>query len=123
MKEFLIAGASALILASCNVPGPSLAGYEGLQTKVMWYYRLHAVEENGICRAPEMRAITATRVVEDTDEQTVLELRYRYLDTTFRDPDRPALIGNCDGFNTRQFTIAKTDGHLEVKDMSGPANS
>lgn len=108
-----------LFLASCNSPGRSLAGYEGLHTKVAWHYRNHGVEENGTCRMPEIRAITRTEVVEDTEEKLTLRLRYRYLDTFFQNERRPIIIANCEGFNSREFFMAKVDGQLKVTGMSG----
>lgn len=112
--------AAVALLAGCNVPGPSLAGYEGLQFKVRQYYANHAVEENAVCRAPEMRGITQTRILEDSDDNVVVRVRYYYRDNAFRIEDSPAIIGNCDGFNSRDFTIAKSDNSLKVVDMTGP---
>ena len=72
-----------MLTAGCNIPGPSLAGIEGLQVKVTRYYADHATEENGICRAPEIAVLPKTKIVEDTDTQIVVRFalqlsRYRF---------------------------------------------
>lgn len=117
--------AVAAMLAGCNIPGPSLAGYEGLQFKVRSYYNRYATEESGQCRAPEM-VPTGTEVLEDTPERLVVAVRYRYVDRQFGDSG-PAGIGGgptlfrCRGFATRNFTVDKSsEGALSVVDMSGP---
>lgn len=111
---------AAFALSACALPnGPSLAGHDGLSTKVTWFYRAHATEEGGRCKAPEIKGITQTKVVEETDEQLILRLRYSYLDSAFRNDRRTALIGNCEGFATRDFTIAKNQDKLVVASMSG----
>lgn len=116
----------ALSLAACSYQGPPLAGYPGLQTKVMYYYDDHAWEEGATCLTPRMRAITRTDVIEDTAEQLVLKVRYRYEDENFGNLDNKGGIGifnplKCTGWAERTFVIAKgTGGRLDVVKMSGP---
>ena len=114
--------AVAALLAACAFKGQPLAGYEGLAFKIESYYADHAVEENGTCRAPEMRAITQVQVLEDSEERLVLRLRYYYRDDTFGvydDPEIAIVRLRCRGFRTRDFVIDKRNG-LEVVGMSGP---
>ncbi len=110
------------LLAACAFKGQPLAGYEGLAFKIESYYADHAVEENGTCRAPEMRGITKVQVLEDSEKRLVLRLRYYFQDNTFGvydDPEVPTPLLRCRGFRTRVFVVDKRDG-LEVVGMSGP---
>ncbi len=112
----------ALLLGACALAAPPLAGYDGLGFRIRSYYADHAVEENGTCRAPEMRAITDVQVLEDTDERLVLRLRYYFQDDAYgvyEDPEVPIRRLRCRGFGTRDFVVAKRDG-LVVVGMSGP---
>jgi len=109
----------SLLLAGCNLPGPSLAGYEGLQLQVTRYYETHASEKGGTCLMPRLRAITQSEVLQDTDEQLVLRVRYSWYDDTF-ERQRPGIaFRTCDGFAERVFTIDKSSG-LQVVEMTGP---
>lgn len=106
------------LLVGCNIPGPSLAGYEGLQVPVQRYYETYATEKGGTCRRPQMWSITQSEVLEDTDEQLVLRIRYSWRDDAF-ERQRPGVVfRTCDGFAERVFTIDKTTG-LQVVDMTG----
>ncbi len=112
----------ATVLAACTLQPTPLAGYQGLTFKIQSFYADHAVEENGTCRAPEMRAITDVRVLEETEDRLVLRLRYYFQDDTygvFDDPEIPFGRLRCRGFRTRDFVIDKRDG-LRVVGMSGP---
>ncbi len=114
--------ALATLLAACAFKGQPLAGYEGLTFKIESYYADHAVEENGTCRAPEMRGITKVQVLEDSEERLVLRVRYYFQDDAFGvydDPEIPTVRVRCRGFRTRDFVIDKRAG-LEVVGMSGP---
>lgn len=117
--KWTMTAAISLSLMGCQAVTGSLAGYDGLQQKLLWHYRTHAVEENGNCRMPEIRGITKTDVIEDSADQLILQLRYRYLDTVFQNEKRPTIIANCEGFNSREFKVAKANGKLTVTDMSG----
>ncbi len=114
--------AFTLVLGACALAAPPLAGYENLRFAIRSYYADHAVEENGTCRAPEMRAITDVQVLEETDERLVLRLRYYFQDDAFgvyEDPEIPIRRLRCRGFRTRDFVVDKRDG-LAVVGMSGP---
>ncbi|MEZ5823817.1 MAG: hypothetical protein R3C97_03450 [Geminicoccaceae bacterium] len=116
----LLAGLTLLLMPGCGYKGPELAGIAGLQTKVRAFYRDHATEENGTCRAPEMRGITAVNVLEDNEEGLKLRLRYYYRDEAFGESDDPwRIIRRCTGFASREFSIEKREGNTIVTGMSG----
>lgn len=110
----------ATALGACGISGPQLAGYDGLQIKVVRYYDNHASEKGGQCLRPEMGAITNEAVVEDTKERLVVRLRYSWQDNTYERRRPGVMFRTCEGFDERDFTIAKNDGRLEVVAMTGP---
>jgi len=117
----LLAGLG-LLLAGCGVKGPALAGYEGLQFKVRSYYAEHASEYNATCLRPEIEGITRTRVVEDSEERLVVDVRYRFKDEQYAIEGHPQIThgrNTCEGFANRTFTIDKTEDGLVVTAMSG----
>lgn len=115
-------------LAGCGYEGPAVAGYPGLQNKIMWYYDSNALEQNATCTQPRMRSITGTQVIDENPESVVMQIRYYWLDEGQLDFDRggftpfPAVpLQRCNGFAERTFTFVKmTDGNLQVRSMSGP---
>lgn len=116
----------ALLLAGCSssIFKGELAGYDGLATKIRFYYADNALEENGMCRRPELQAITRTDVIEDTSEKLVLQIRYHYQDNAFAqdfgDGENGALIlFSCRGFENRTFVVDKTPEGLVVASMTG----
>jgi hypothetical protein len=132
---WLVIGALALGGCAELAQGPSVAGYPGLQYQIESYYGARALEENATCTQPRMR-ISAYKLVEETPERLVLEVRYHYFDEGQRDVDRsivggprfgvPGVSGNCDAFATRTFVIAKLVGGdserptAMVASMTGP---
>jgi hypothetical protein len=129
---------TALALGGCTelAHGPSVAGYPGLQYQIESFYSARALEENATCTQPRM-TISAYKVVEETPERLVLEVRYHYVDEGRRDFDRgaidgamfgvPGVGGQCDAFATRTFVIAKAVGGAGsgrptamVASMTGP---
>ena len=116
----------ALLLASCNVQGPALAGYPGLQFKVISFYDNNALEQNATCTQPRMRSVTGTQIIEETPQQVVMNVRYYWYDESSSQFDDnmffPApVLNRCNGFAERTFTFVKmTDGSLDVRSMSGP---
>lgn len=129
-RWFRQASALALVfgVAGCatGIFSGELAGYDGLATKIRFHYADNALEENGSCRRPTITAITQTEVIEDTREQIVLAIRYRYDDDRF-EPDseddgffgRSLLFFRCQGFANRTFTVDKTPDGLVVVEMTG----
>lgn len=109
---------------ACNTAGPPLAGHEGLTLRVKNYYADHATEENGQCPTPELQSITRTEVLEESESEVKLRLRYYYMDRSSAgfEPDILGFVQpmQCQGFATRDFTIELgADGASEVVEMSG----
>ncbi|HEX2524716.1 MAG TPA: hypothetical protein VHL31_00215 [Geminicoccus sp.] len=110
----------AMLLAGCagmNDLGP----YPDLRWKIESYYRDNAWEEGARCVLPTM-SVTRWRVVEETPEKIVMEVRYAWQDDRNVDYNRfPGLGGSstCVGFNERLFTIAKGPNGLQVQSMTG----
>src|SRR3954470_23695734 len=67
--------AALLALAACSWQGPPLAGYPGLQYKVISYYDDRAMERNAACPLPRMDAVQA-KAVDETPTQVVMNVRY-----------------------------------------------
>jgi len=118
------------LCASCDptkMRAWELAGEPGLLFEIQQHYERNALEEGGRCPAPLLGGVTRTEILEDTPERMVLSLNYAYRDM-IRDGDdcsemRPARCGimrECRGFAQRTFTVARTDGGLEVVGMTGP---
>ena len=117
-----------LALGACSMQGPPLAGYEGLQYKVVSYYEANALEKNAACPRPRMTPVRAT-VVEETPERVVMNVRYRWWDEGQNDNHGNFPFGGtgtgtggyCNDWNERTFTLAKnTAGGLDVVSMTGP---
>jgi hypothetical protein len=115
--------ALALLLAGCNTQGPSVAGVPGLQWQLQRFYLDKATEAGGMCTAPAIRSITQSTILEETEEQLVLRVRYFWRDEQMRqDYELLPLTGaiSCQGFAERDFTLAKmSDGSLQVVSMTG----
>ncbi len=115
---------AAWAVAACDYQGPALAGYPGLQLRVVDYYDGHGWERGANCILPQMGAITVVRVVEDTEKRLVLDLRYWYQTNDVNDfNDRGPFLRpfRCQGWNERTFIIDKSPGgRLDVVGMSGP---
>ena len=108
-------------LAGCGWQGPPLAGYPGLQQRVISFYDARAMEENALCPQPRMTSIGRTDVVEETPERVVMDLRYHYRDETVTaDAGDSGTKYGCDGFGERTFTFVRmANGGLEVEAMTG----
>ena len=114
-------------LAACAAFEPPLPGGYTTYAELRHYYRRHAVEWDGRCRAPYLDGVLASEVVEDTPEQMVLRVKYHYRDEVgwenggspihaFGGTDR------CKGIEERTFTLAKRpDDQVQVVEMSGLA--
>ena len=115
-----------LLLASCGVKGPGVAGYPGLQFPVQSYYDAHATEQNWTCNQPRMQAITGAQVVDETPGRVVMNIRYYWYDeqNTIEEDNVPfamPALQRCNGWSERTFTFVKrTDGSLAVESMTGP---
>jgi signal transduction histidine kinase len=115
-----------IVLVGCDMKGPGLAGYPGLQFQVISYYDDNALEQNATCTQPRMRSVTRTQIVDETPHQVVMKIGYYWLDEGQIDFDRGRLplgvgLQRCNGFAERSFTFVKmTDGSLSVRSMTGP---
>jgi hypothetical protein len=113
----------ALSLGACTMEGPAVAGMPGMQWQLQRFYLDKATEEGGMCTAPAIRSITRSTVLEETEEQKVLRVRYFWRDEQMRqDYELLPLTGSisCQGFAERDFTLARmTDGTFEVVGMTG----
>ena len=109
------------VLVACSYQGPELAGQPGLQWEVMSFYAARATERAFTCNAPRMRTITSTRVVEDTPDRLVMDLRFTWVDdnAAIDMPHGGSIM--CQDWGERTFTFARAaDGTLTVQRMSGP---
>ena len=115
-------------LVGCGYQGPAVAGYPGLQNKIMWYYDSNALEQNATCTQPRMRSVTSAQVIDENQESVAMRIRYYWLDEGQLDLDQDGFgpfagvpLQRCNGFAERTFTFVKmTDGNLQVRSMSGP---
>jgi hypothetical protein len=89
-----------------------------LRSEIKRFYARHASEEGGRCNRPYIDAITKVDVLEDTPEQWMAKIRYRYLDR-LRDEDPDSDRKVCFGFASRIFTLVPVDSSVVVTDMSG----
>ncbi|MEZ5936240.1 MAG: hypothetical protein R3F54_30930 [Alphaproteobacteria bacterium] len=128
----LLGAAALLTLGACAgfaspVPDTTFAQGKRAEAAISSYYEDHASEDYGRCNRPYFDAITKVDVVEDTASRLVLDVRYKYWDRLRDDEDSsvraPGVDGSrkvCWGFESRQFTLEKTNGDLKVVDMTGP---
>src|SRR5688572_22435105 len=100
-------------LAGCGWQGPSLAGYPGLQYQVISFYDDRATERSAACPNPEMQSITSNRVVEDTPERVVMDVRYYWIDWSQGTDVQGGTVTTCRDWSERTFTFSRTsDGGL-----------
>ena len=117
--------AAALLVLSlplgCAWQGPALEGHAGLQYRVVSFYDAHASERQATCPNPKMQSITASRVVEDTPERVVMDIRYYWVDWSQAVDLQSGSITTCRDWSERTFTFARTtDGSLQPVSMTGP---
>ena len=96
-----------------------------VQAAVAAYYRDHAMEHDvGPRYRPYFDTITKVDVIEEDAEHLVLDLRYAFRDRLRDDEDSnnvpPSSRRVCWGFESRQFTLAKKHGSIQVTEMTGP---
>jgi hypothetical protein len=125
-KTFSVAGTllALLLLGACAMQGPPVAGVPGLQWEIQRFYFDKATEAGGMCTAPAIRNVTATTVLEESETELVMRVRYYWVDESRRpDWNQLPLIPSvaCEGFAERDFTMARlADGSLQVTSMTGP---
>ncbi len=116
-----VASLLTLAVAGCAWQGPSLEGHEGLQYRVISFYDAHASEREASCPNPKMQSISASRVVEDTPDTVVMNLRYYWVDWSQATDAQGGSITTCRDWGERTFTFARgSDGSLQVQSMTGP---
>ena len=128
----LLGAASLLALGACAilaspVPDTSFAPGKQAESAISTYYEDHASEDYGRCNRPFFDAITRVGVVEETADHLVLDVRYKYWDrlrdeedSSVRGPGMESSRKVCWGFESRQFTLEKSNGDLKVVEMTGP---
>jgi len=110
--ERLLCGLALVAAAGCA--GGQIAGQPGLKPVIQLYYDTRALEENGLCRSPELGLVTSSSIEEQSADRLVVRVSYAYKDPNFK------LLGDCRGFGTRLFTVAKGAKGYEVLEMTGP---
>jgi hypothetical protein len=115
----LPAAIASLLVAGC---ASDILQPPAHETAIKTYYEAHASEKNGRCKAPYIDGFTRVEVLEDSADQMVVEARYLYRDWL---RDRETSRGGrrrseCVAFNSRRFVLIKSDGHLQVAEMSAP---
>ena len=109
-----------VLLASC---GPRLESAHfqppsAVELAIANHYERYASEENSQCLRPYIKGLSRVEVIEDQPERLVVQIRY-----FFRDRIRE--VGDdqnsaCVGFNGRRVALGKSDGKIEVVEMTGP---
>lgn len=92
------------------------------ETAIKRYYEAHASERDGRCRTPYIDRFHNVDVIEDTAAQMVVDAGYRYRDWRL---DRQAWrIGGarsgCVASGSRRFVLVRSEGRLQVAEMSTP---
>jgi hypothetical protein len=103
-----------LALIACTGCATQLGGEPGLGEALERHYNAHATEEGGLCASPKLGPVTSSSVQERTADRLVVRVSYAY-----RDPVGEA-SGQCRGFGTRSFTVARSADGFEVVGMTGP---
>ena len=105
--------ALALVACAGGVTG-ELAGQPGLLSALKGHYDAHALEEHGLCGSPELGLVTSSSVEQLSADRLAVRVSYAYSDPTAK------LAGQCRGFGTRSFTVARNAAGFEVLEMTGP---
>jgi hypothetical protein len=132
-SRLLRTGLFLLPLGACvdlvpPVPDSRFGPGNAASAAISSYYEDHASEDYARCNRPYFDAITRVDVIEDTPELLVLDVRYKYQDRLWDDEDSHVRLPGgvaasrkvCRGFESRQFTLEKVDGDVQVVDMTGP---
>ncbi len=123
LRHLALAVVALATLAACNMPGPPVAGVPGLQWEIQRFYLDRATEAGGMCTAPRILSVTRATVLEETDTEVVMRVRYYWRDEGMRpDFDRLPLVSaiSCEGFGERDFTFARlAEGALQATAMTG----
>ena len=123
----------ASLPTGCANTGPgSLGDTLELRRDIVWYYERKAWERNATCLQPKM-SITDMRLLEETAERLVFDIRYIYDDPSYGRRSNDGLFGGpfggglgvpgnaCFGSGERTFVVSKRQGGgYDVASMTGP---
>ncbi len=110
-----------MVMSGCAWQGPALEGHAGLQYQVISFYDAHASERQWSCPNPAMQSVTSTRVVEDTPQKVVMDIRYYWVDWSQATDVPGGSLTTCRDWGERTFTFARnSDGTLQPESMTGP---
>src|SRR3954467_2652140 len=120
-RRSLIAWLTLAALAGCadyKAENPALAAYPGIKDQIQQFYDNSATEDDWACDEVELDTIDKSQVVSQNTAQVKIAVTYFF--TSF---DQSARRGGnqCQGFNTRFFTLNKgAGGQLSLVSMTGP---
>ena len=102
-----------LALVACAGCATDVAGAPDLKAALKRHYDARAMEQGGLCAAPELDLMTSSSIQERTLDRLVVRVSYAYSDPAVK------ALGRCRGFGTRTFTVAKGADGFEVIEMTG----
>jgi hypothetical protein len=103
-----------LALVACAGCATEVGGARDLKAALKRHYDARAMEEGGLCASPELDLVTSSSVQERTMGRLVVRVSYAYSDRVAQ------ASGQCRGFGTRTFTLAKSADGFAVIEMTGP---
>jgi hypothetical protein len=114
----LVAMVGLALLAGC-APGPagSFTDTSSAAYRMKSYYERNATERLGQCNSLIFEDVLRTEVLEETDQQIVVQVRYAYTGSSM---SATGVVGGCDGCANGVFTLAKTAEGPQGTDMSDP---
>ena len=90
-----------------------------MQQQVISFYDARATERSAACPNPEMQSITANRVVEDTPERVVMDVRYYWVDWSQATDIAGGSVTTCRDWSEFVFFARTSGGWLEAQSMLG----
>ncbi|HEX6143926.1 MAG TPA: hypothetical protein VFZ01_14505 [Geminicoccaceae bacterium] len=124
VRAMITTVALGALLAGCALYQPPVPGGWATYGEMSAYYRRHAVEWDGRCRAPYLDGVLESEVVRETPDELALAVSYHWRDRigdeTGSDEFPTSGTDRCKGIDERTFTFAKLDDdRLEVVAMDG----
>ena len=115
---------AALGVGGCALYQPPVPGGWSTYQDMSVYYRRHAMEWNGRCRAPYLDGLLETEVVRESDGQLRILATYHWRDRvgdeTGNDHFPFSGTDRCKGIDERTFVLEKADdGSLTTVAMDG----
>lgn len=120
MRSILLVILAIVLPAACtsaptgpygSVAEPGTAVYA-----IKRHYERQGREQNGMCTQMILEDVIGLEPLDEASEDTVLRVRYAY---SSRSGNTNRRFG-CNGFATRDFTLAENDGDWQVLEMSDP---